>query len=108
MAHTPYESELFAKQRKELCKKNAPLEEAIEETIQKIIDNPESNDGSLRGPRAGTLKKKFAKKHYRMTFRYCSYCVAINKVRCDDCVNEGRDMDSVIFIDVFHRDDGYD
>lgn len=105
MAYKHYESELFTKQKRQLCKKDKPLEQKIEEAMTKILENPENHDSTLKGPRAGELKKKVIKERYRIIYRYCDHCKSVSQEEhCAGC--DGQN--SVIFKEVFHRDEGYD
>lgn len=106
MAYDPYESELFSKQMQKLRDKT--LWEQFNETIEKLMEHPELNDGPLKGPRSGTFKKKFFHRRYRITFRYCDFCLQTKKQQCQDCQEEKRPAKSIVFLEVFERDEGYD
>ena len=106
MAYEPYESELFYKQMQKLRDKT--LVEQFDETVEKLMEHPELNDGQLKGDRAGTFKKKFFHRRYRITFKYCEFCLQTKKKQCTDCEQEGRGPKSIIFLEVFERDEGYD
>jgi len=106
MAYDPYESELFSKQMQNLREK--ALSEQFDETVEKLIEHPELNDGQLKGPRAGTFKKKFFHKRYRITFKYCAFCLQTKKKQCEDCEREKRSAKSIVFLEVFERGEGYD
>jgi mRNA-degrading endonuclease RelE of RelBE toxin-antitoxin system len=107
MPYIKYESELFSKQWKDLCKKDKPLEDRFTEVVKAIVLNPENFDGTLKGDRAGSLKKKAVGNHYRLIYRYCKRCLQVDKKRCVECESSQRDADSVIFEEVFHRNDDY-
>jgi hypothetical protein len=106
MAYDPYESELFSSQMQRLREKT--LWEQFNDAVEKLIEHPELNDGQLKGDRAGTFKKKFFHKRYRIIFKYCQFCLQTKKVQCPDCAREERSPDSIIFLEVFERGDGYD
>lgn len=107
MAHHPYESETFSKQFKQLCKKDKPLEKKLNDAIDEILQNPENFDSTLKASRSGSVKKKAVKERYRIIYRYCERCLMTNKKSCADCTTQKRPTKSVIFEEVFHRDEGY-
>jgi len=106
MANDPYESELFYEQMQGLRDKK--LFEQFNETVEKLMEHPELNDGQLKGDRAGTFKKKFFHQRWRITFRYCGFCLQTKKEQCADCLQEKRTPNSIVFLEVFERGEGYD
>lgn len=106
MAYDPYESELFIAQMQGLREKT--LKEQFDEAVEKLMEHPELNDGQLKADRAGTFKKKFFHKRYRITFKYCEFCLQTRKKQCADCEQEKRGPKSIIFLEVFERGEGYD
>lgn len=107
MPYTPYRSELFAKQLKDLCKKDKPLGTRLEAVISGILTNPENFDSPLQGNRNRSVKKKAVSEHYRIIYRYCERCLQIHKELCKGCTVPTKDENLIIFEEVFHRDDGY-
>jgi mRNA-degrading endonuclease YafQ of YafQ-DinJ toxin-antitoxin module len=107
MRYVPYESDLFAKQWKALCKKDRPLEERLTKVVHAIIENPENFDSPLQGNRKFSVKKKAVGEHYRIVYRYCERCIQIHKSVCDLCENAPKEAGAIIFEEVFHRSDGY-
>ena len=106
MAYDPYESALFGSQMQRLRRKD--LLEQFDDTVAKLIEHPELNDGQLKGDRTGTFKKKFFHKRYRITFKYCEFCLKTKKTQCSECAQENRSARSITFLEVFERDEGYD
>ena len=107
MAYVRYESELFAKQMKALCKKDKNLEARLTDVIAGILANPENSDGALKGDRRFSLKKKAVSNHYRVIYRYCERCLLVHKELCEFCKDAPRPSETIIFEEVFHRDDDY-
>ena len=107
MPYQPYESDLFSRQLKQLCKKDKPLERKLSDTINDIIAHPENYDSSLQGERYLSVKKKAVRERYRIIYKYCERCLTITKQACPDCAADNRPKGSIIFEEVFNRDDGY-
>lgn len=107
MAYSIFETELFKKQMKVLCKKDKPLEQQLREVIRTIAENPENFDSSLQGNRQRSVKKKAVKQHYRIIYRFCVRCIKVHKSACDGCPVANELESAVVFEEVFHRDDGY-
>lgn len=105
MPRQQFKSELFEKQFKQLTKKDKPLGDKLEEAMAKITESPENHDSTLKGPLDGWVKKKAVKERYRFVYKYCELCFERKKERCAEC-QEGAP--SVVFREVFHRDEGYD
>ncbi len=106
MPNQRYETELYQEQIAEIRKGDRKAAEQIEAIVGRVIANPHINDGSLKGNRARSFKKKAVDRKYRITFRYCQWCLKVPKERCGDCA--AREEQSVIIEDVFLRRDGYD
>lgn len=106
MPNQRYESELYQEQIAEIRRRDKRAAEQIENVVARIVSNPQGNDGALKGDRARSFKKKAVDRKYRITFRYCQWCLAVPKDRCNDCAN--RAPEGVIIEDVFLRRDGYD
>jgi hypothetical protein len=107
MAYNPFETDLFAKQFRQLCKKDKPLERKLTDTINDIIKNPENFDSTLQGERFRCVKKKAVRERYRIVYRYCERCLVTANHACDDCAAQKRPATSIIFEEVFNRDEGY-
>jgi mRNA-degrading endonuclease YafQ of YafQ-DinJ toxin-antitoxin module len=107
MPYIPFESELYQKQWKKLCKKDKPLEERFKSVVAAIIANPQNFDSPLKADRAHSVKKKAIEERYRFIYRYCERCIQVNKKRCADCESAKCDVKTIVFEEVFHRDDGY-
>jgi mRNA-degrading endonuclease RelE of RelBE toxin-antitoxin system len=107
MPYVAYESDLFAKQWKALCKKDQPLQDRLTEVVNAILKNPENFDTPLQGDRKFSVKKKAVGKHYRIIYRYCGRCAMVFRASCGFCDACAPGSEAVIFEEVFHRDDGY-
>jgi hypothetical protein len=106
MGRSRYETELFMSQMSRFTDK--AVKAGLEDAITKILEHPELSDGQLKGPRAGSFKKKVFQKKYRILFRYCDFCLKVRKVRCSDCAEQKRPENSLVFLEAFHRKDDYD
>jgi hypothetical protein len=106
MANARYETELFQEQMAEIRRKDKRAAEQIDAVADRVVANPELNDGQLKGDRAGQFKKKAVERKYRITFSSCGYCLKTNKKKCVGC--EQREDAAVILQEVFARRDGYD
>jgi mRNA-degrading endonuclease YafQ of YafQ-DinJ toxin-antitoxin module len=107
MPYKGLESALFAKQWKSLCKKDKPLEEKLTKVMQSILANPNNFDSPLKGDRYLSVKKKAVSEHYRIIYRYCERCIGAHKTICAECNADECTPNTIIFEEVFHRDDGY-
>jgi hypothetical protein len=105
MAYQAYETELFTAQKAAITDKE--IRAHFDAAVLKVLENPEVHDGQLKADRAGTFKKKFFNKKWRLTFRYCKFCLKTKKNRCAQCEGGTVPEDALVFIDVFNRRDGY-
>jgi hypothetical protein len=106
MANQRYETELFQEQFAAIERADKRAAEQIGKVAERIVSNPQLNDGQLKGPLAGHFKKKAVERKYRIVFRSCQWCLAVKKEKCGDCSN--RHDNGVILEEVFLRRDGYD
>jgi hypothetical protein len=106
MANARYETGLFQEQMAEIRRKDKRAAEQIDAVLERVVSNPQANDGQLKGDRAGRFKKKAVEKKYRIVFASCRYSLQTKKQKCEGCAE--REDDSVILEEVFLRRDGYD
>jgi hypothetical protein len=107
MAYVTIQTGLFAKQWKHLCKKDKPLELKLTEAMKDIAEHPENFDSPLKADRVHSVKKKVARERYRIVYRYCERCIQLHRQTCSMCTMAERCTNTIIFEEVFHRDDGY-
>ena len=105
MAYVRYETKLFSEQLRKIKKSDRAFARRIENAVRRLVKNPHTHDGPLKGPRSGQLKKYVGKNDYRITFKYCEYCLRLNKSKCAECTLPDN---AVVFQEVFLRGEGYD
>jgi len=108
MPYERYETQLFTEQLAEIRRLDKKAAEQLDGATVRIIEHPEVNDGSLKGDRAGSFKKKAVDRKYRIIWRYCQWCIKVRQGRCQDCAAGAFPESVVILEEVRLRRDGYD
>lgn len=106
MANQRYETQLFQEQLRDIRQRDKQAGHQIDRVLERIVSNPELNDGQVKGPLSGHFKKKAVGRKYRIIFQYCQWCMKAKNEKCAGC--EEREDESVILQEVFLRRDGYD
>jgi len=78
----------------------------IRQVIDRILTHPEDADGRMRGQHHSRFKKYVGRRDYRLIYEWCSICRKTSmklEQRCEKC-GEISD-DSVVFFDVFHKNE---
>ena len=89
-------------------KKQAPSWIArIEQTVKRLIKNPETFDKPLASDhRRHKLEKYVGKKGYRILYRYCDYCITHKQKdieTCEDCEEVLKGGGGIMFLDIFKK-----
>lgn len=78
----------------------------ISKVIQRLLRYPGDADGRMRGGHHSRFKKYVGRRDYRLIYEWCAICRKKSKKledRCDKC--DQIDDNSVVFFDVFHKNE---
>ncbi len=104
MPYARHETEQFTGEMAVLRQKDKTTHDKLEKICERIISAPFNYDSTLKGPRSGQLKKKAIEERWRIVYRFCAYCLKVFKKKCNGC---DLPNNAVVFVEVFHRDEGY-
>jgi len=75
----------------------------ILQVIDRLLVTPEDSDGTMHGVYQGRHKKYVGRSEYRLIYNWCKQCRKAKKLR-EHCGSCGEVTDhSVIFFDVYHK-----
>ena len=80
----------------------------INKVIERLLHNPNDADGRMRGTHHSRFKKYVGRGDYRLIYEWCAICRKASKKledRCEKC--EEIDDNSVVFFDVFHKNEAW-
>lgn len=101
-----YPTRNFADHLEKIRGTDPPGFERITEVIARLLENPGTADGVMKGEHKGRFKKYVGRKDYRLIYYYCELCRKPNlrlADACEDC--ERIEKSSVIFFEVYHKKD---
>ena len=96
----------FLKKLEKLERTDPPGYRRVQEAIDRLLENPQENDGKLQGPHRGRLKKYVGRSGHRLVYNWCASCRKANSHLQNACAFcEIIPDDSVVFYDLFSKNE---